>query len=79
MNDADLGDNIDEYGRDVDGQHSKEDAEHQSVMGEDPVAHLDPRLVALPSPPFRPSVSLSALNLTCDHIVGGGSRVRRFP
>ncbi|KAH8195889.1 hypothetical protein TruAng_009935 [Truncatella angustata] len=41
MNDADLGENIDEYTQDVDGQQSKGEAERQSVIGKDAV-HLDP-------------------------------------
>lgn len=45
MNDADLGDNIDDYTQDVDGQRSKGDAERQSVINADPAVHLDPRLV----------------------------------
>ncbi|ETS78066.1 hypothetical protein PFICI_10128 [Pestalotiopsis fici W106-1] len=42
MNDADLGDNIDDYTQDVDGQRSKGEAERQSVIAADPAVHLDP-------------------------------------
>ncbi|KAF7542099.1 hypothetical protein G7054_g123 [Neopestalotiopsis clavispora] len=42
MNDADLGNNIDDYTQDVDGQRSKGDADRQSVIGADPANHLDP-------------------------------------
>ncbi|KAK6209269.1 hypothetical protein LQW54_006481 [Pestalotiopsis sp. IQ-011] len=42
MNDADLGDNIDDYTQDVDGQRSKGDADRQSVINADSAVHLDP-------------------------------------
>ncbi|KAK9425162.1 putative Potassium channel domain-containing protein [Seiridium unicorne] len=42
MNNAELGEDIDEYMQDVDGQQSKADAERQSVIGADPAVHLDP-------------------------------------
>lgn len=53
MNDADLGNNIDDYTQDVDGQRSKGDADRQSVIGADPANHLDPRLVQLKFLPPR--------------------------
>lgn len=63
MNDADLGDNIDEYGREVDGRHSKENAEHKSGMEADRADHVEPRsVVALPRRPFQPSASQSVIN-----------------